>query len=91
MTDVSARNFGYLVAYIIPGFTVVTAAGAYSPIVRSWLGTAPPGPTVGGFLYVTLASVAAGMAANALRWLILDAIHHWSAPTTLARAHSTMN
>jgi hypothetical protein len=31
---------------------------------------------VGGFLYVTLASVAAGMTVNAVRWLLVDTLHH---------------
>ena len=77
MTEVSSSNFGYLVAYIIPDFLVVAAASTVSPTLRSWLGTtAASAPTVGGFLYVTLASVGAGMAVSALRWLVLDTVHH---------------
>ncbi|MFW6114310.1 MAG: hypothetical protein ACOC7K_01065 [bacterium] len=34
--------------------------------------------TVGGFLYVTMASMAAGMLVSALRWLVIDTIHHRS-------------
>src|SRR5262249_36119232 len=32
--------------------------------------------TVGGFLYGTLGSVAAGMLVSAIRWAVLDTLHH---------------
>lgn len=77
MSEITDRNFGILIAYLLPGFVALTALAEYSEPVRAWLGTAAgTGPTVGGFLYVTLASVAAGLTVSALRWLILDTIHH---------------
>lgn len=77
VTEVSVKNFGFLIAYVIPGFVIVTSAATLSATVRSWLGpTAGTGPTVGGFLYATVASMAAGMIASAIRWLIVDFIHH---------------
>lgn len=77
MTDVSSRNFGYLIAYVIPGFIVVASLSVYSPIMRAWIGTfSETAPTVSGFLYVTLASVFAGMTLSAVRWLTLDSFHH---------------
>ncbi len=77
MTDAATRNFGYLIAYLIPGFVVVLTVGLHSATVRTWLGTVPAeSPTVGGFLYVTVASVAAGMTVSAIRWIVLDTIHH---------------
>lgn len=79
MTEVSAKNFGYLVAYVIPGFVIVASLGLHSETIRSWLSPLPEGaPTVGGFLFVTVASVAAGMVVSAVRWLILDNLHHWT-------------
>ena len=77
MVDVSTRNFGYLIAYVIPGFVVVSAASRYSEAIGSWLGVGQSASaTVGGFLYATVASVATGMIVSALRWLVLDFIHH---------------
>lgn len=77
MTEVTAQNFGFLIAYILPGLVVVVAVGNYSPTVQAWFGVMPSNtPTVGGFLYVTLASVAAGMTVSAVRWLLLDPLHH---------------
>lgn len=48
-----------------------------SPEMQTWLGTtASETPTVGGFLYVTLASVAAGLTVSTVRWIVVDTIHH---------------
>jgi hypothetical protein len=70
MTEVSGKNFGFLIAYILPGFVRLWAISYFSPTVRAWLvssSSAAGAATVGGFLYVTLASVGAGLAApNAL-------------------------
>ena len=76
MQQVNSSNFGLLIAYLLPGFAVLWGIALFSETVRTWLGTAPSqAPTVGGFLYVTLASVGAGMAASTVRWLIIDSIH----------------
>lgn len=77
MGDVTARNFGLLVAYLIPGFVALWGVSFLSDPVRAWLwGGAADGATVGGFLYVTLASVAVGMTASAVRWAVIDWLHH---------------
>lgn len=77
MTDVNSNNFGLLIAYLLPGLVTLVGIAPYSETVRSWLGTpSATAPTVGGFLYVTLAAVALGMTASVIRWLILDWLHH---------------
>lgn len=79
MKEVSSSNFGLLIAFILPGFTALWGASYISPTLRSWLnGADATGPTVGGFLYVTLASVAAGLTVSTVRWAIIDRIHHWT-------------
>ncbi len=76
MAELSARNFGLLIAYLIPGFVALWGASAISPDLRLWLtGTSAAGPTIGGFLFVTVAAVAAGMTASAVRWAFLDWLH----------------
>lgn len=45
-----------------------------SPPVAAWL-AADPGPSLGGFLYSTLASLTAGMTVSAVRWAIIDTFH----------------
>lgn len=77
MGELSARNFGLLIAYLIPGFVTVVAVGGVVPTVHTWLAAAPEEqPTLGGFLYVTLASLAAGMFVSSVRWLLIDTLHH---------------
>ena len=75
--DVSTRNFGYLIAYILPGVVTLAGVSRYSETVRSWFDAAPTGaPTVGGFLFLTLGSVAAGIVVSTIRWMFLDGLHH---------------
>ena len=77
MRAVTSESFGLLIAYVLPGFVLLWGLSHVSPTVALWLGTsASAGPTVGGFLYVTLGSVAAGITVSTLRWLVIDTIHH---------------
>ena len=79
MNDVTTKNFGLLIAYILPGFTALVGMSYLAEPVRIWLGTTPSNlPTVGGFLYVTVGSIGAGLIASTVRWLILDTVHHWT-------------
>jgi hypothetical protein len=75
--DLSSDNFGILIAYLLPGFVVLWALRPFVPTVELWLGM-PTGtsPTVGGFLYVTIAAVGAGVIISAIRWAIVDQIYH---------------
>lgn len=48
----------------------------FSPTLQGWFATAPAAsPTIGGFLYVTVASLAVGMTLSAFRWFFVDTIH----------------
>ena len=77
MRDVTTHNFGLLIAYLLPGFTALWGVGYFSPTVASWLGTGrAQTPTVGGFLYVTIAAVMAGLTVSTIRWIVVDTIHH---------------
>ena len=79
MENVSGRNFGLLIAYVLPGVLVLLGLAAGSPEVRAWLVTAAAqsgGATVGGFVYVTLAAVTAGLTASAARWAVIVPLHH---------------
>ncbi len=71
------RNFGLLIAFILPGFVALAGASYFSPTIAGWMTVAPQAdPSVGGFLYVALGSLAAGMIASAFRWLVIDTLHH---------------
>ena len=76
MQSVSNDNFGPLVAYLVPGATVLLGLHPYFPALDHWFAATPPdAPTIGGFLYLTLASLAVGMTVNAVRWAVVDTIH----------------
>lgn len=77
MRDTPPLNFGLIVAYLVPGFVVLWGAAYHSPTIRSWLLASPQqAPTVGGLVYATLASLAAGMIVSAFRWALIDTVHH---------------
>lgn len=76
MQSVTNANFGPLVAYLLPGATVLLGISPFSPLVRSWFAVSPDGaPTIGGFLFLTVASMGIGMTVSAVRWLIIDTLH----------------
>jgi len=77
MSELSDKNFGLVIAYVLPGFVALWGIGRFSKTVESWIVTSQHGgPTVAGFLYVTLASLAAGLTVSAIRWAMVDTLHH---------------
>lgn len=77
MRPLTQQNLGIVIAYLMPGFLCLWPLGGYSPDVRAWLtGPEDSGPTVAGFCYVTLASLALGLLTNMTRAVLLDPIHH---------------
>jgi hypothetical protein len=76
MQSVSQDTFGPLVAYLVPGAIVLAGLRPYLPVLDQWFAASgPDAPTIGGFLYLTIAAIAAGMTINAIRWAVLDMIH----------------
>jgi hypothetical protein len=76
MQSVSNDNFGPLIAYLVPGVTVLAGVSPFSPTLQGWFAAAPAAaPTVGGFLYVTVAALAVGMTLSAFRWALVDTAH----------------
>ena len=66
MSQFSEKNFGLVIAYILPGFTVVWGVSFVSPTVDSWLNASQQAaPTVAGLLLVTVASLASGLVVTA--------------------------
>ena len=76
MQPVSNDSFGPLIAYLAPGATVLLGLSHFSELLRNWFATTPADvPTIGGFLYLTVSSIAAGMTVSAIRWATIDRIH----------------
>ena len=77
MRELSGKNFGVLIAYLLPGFVSLWAVAMFSPAVDAWLTSKPNAqPTVGGFLYTTLGSLSGGLTVSAVRWAVVDTFHH---------------
>ncbi len=77
MSELSEKSFGLLIAYVLPGFVTLWGISLFSPTVESWITNSQHGaPTVAGFLYVTLASLSAGLTVSAIRWILIDNLHH---------------
>lgn len=69
-------GFGIVIAYLVPGLVALSAVSDFLPSVDAWFGFGSNAPTVGGFLYGTLGSIATGLTLSAIRWMTLDRIHH---------------
>ena len=77
MQVVTSKSFGLLIAYVIPGFVLLWGIEPYFTSVQTWLGQpSQQSPTVGGFLYVTIASVGLGQLLSTARWMLIDTLHH---------------
>lgn len=78
-TENSINDFGLLIAYVLPGFAALYGLSFIMPEVEQWLGASgDDAPTLSGFLYGTVASVAAGLTVQTARWLAVDTLHHWT-------------
>ena len=77
VNDVTNQNFGLLIAFVLPGFILLWGLQPHSAMITGWLGHAATDvPSVGGFLYITMASVGVGQLVSTLRWLLIDTLHH---------------
>lgn len=60
----------------MPGATALWGFSRFSASLRSWFAfTAVDAPTISGFLYVTVASLAVGMTVAAIHWASIDLLH----------------
>ena len=79
MAEISSNNFGLLIAFLLPGFIALWGTSCFSETLRRWLmESGATTPTIGGFLSITLASVATGVTVSTVRWAILDTVHRWT-------------
>lgn len=71
MKEVTDKNFGVIIAFWLPGFVLLWGLSISNTEVAQWL-RACTTPSVGGFLYASLASLALGLLISAVRWLVVD-------------------
>lgn len=73
------RDFGLLISLLLPGFIVLLGLSHRSAMIQQWIGTSvPDAPSLGGFLYLTVAAIFAGLVVSTLRWIAIDGLHHWT-------------
>jgi hypothetical protein len=72
--DILNRQFGLIIAYLLPGFVALAGIAPLSPIVAEWLHPDQTG-SFAAPVYVLLAATALGMVASCFRWLLVDRIH----------------
>jgi hypothetical protein len=76
VTELSGKNFGIVIAFVVPGLIVLIGVASFSPAVGAWFQpVAGDQTTISGFLFVSFASLPSGLTASAVRWAVIDAIH----------------
>lgn len=86
--DTLSRQFGLIIAYLLPGFIALAGIAPLVPSVAEWL-HADQTASFGAPVYAVLAATAAGMIVSCFRWIIVDTIHAMTGvpgPTFNARA-----
>jgi hypothetical protein len=79
MSGITSRQFGLIIAYILPGFIGLAGMVPLFPVVGAWLHPINQGGLdFGAPLYALLAATALGMILSCCRWLIVDRFHHWT-------------
>ena len=79
MKGTSSRQFGLLIAYLLPGFIGLAGLASLFPAVAGWLrpvsqgdlGLAPP-------VYAVLGATAVGLVLSCFRWVFIDHLHQWT-------------
>jgi hypothetical protein len=72
----SLSNFGLVIAYVLPGFTALQGFPLISPGQTAWGAGGDPNPPLTAFLSGTVMALAAGLTVSAVRWLLIDRLHH---------------
>jgi hypothetical protein len=79
MSEISSRQFGLIVAFLIPGFIGLAGVAPLMPVVGEWLRPANLGDFgIGPTVYAIMAATAVGMIVSCTRWLVIDHILQWT-------------
>lgn len=71
------RNFGLLIAFVLPGFAFLFGLLVLDDErALNWPQELKRLDQIGAVLFFTLASTAVGIVLSAVRWLVLDNLHH---------------
>jgi hypothetical protein len=82
MSTSSGKQFGLLIAYVLPGFIGLAGIAPLVPAVGQWL--RPVGQVdlaLGPPLYAVLGATALGLILSCFRWVVIDHVHEWTGIT----------
>lgn len=71
--DILSRQFGLVIAYLLPGFIALIGVAPFVPMIAGWLRADQSGG-FGAPVYALLAATAAGMVVSCFRWFLVDQI-----------------
>jgi hypothetical protein len=77
--EITDKNFGLIIAFLLPGFLLLwflALSDNDNSEIGPWLKSFSD-PSVSGFLYVILASLALGLIISAVRWAVVDHLLGW--------------
>jgi len=78
MSKISSRQFGLIVAFLIPGFVGLAGLAPLMPVVAEWLRPVNLGDFgIGPTIYALMAATAVGMILSCVRWLVIDHLLEW--------------
>ena len=71
--DQLGKSFGLVIAFLVPGMIGLYAASLHVPMLQEWFDAAGRAQTtVGGFLFIIIASSGAGVFISGVRWYLLE-------------------
>lgn len=79
MREITYTHFGLLIAYVLPGFVVIWGISGLWPVAPICTGdtsTCSTLPSLIGFFNTTIGAITAGMVVSAIRFALIDTIHH---------------
>lgn len=74
----ATESFGIVQAFLVPGLIALWGISYMSSAVRALFDTttSQSGPTISGFLTLTLVCLAVGLTVSAVRWMTIEQIYH---------------
>jgi hypothetical protein len=78
MLGTSSRQFGLIIAYVLPGFIALGGLAPLLPTVAQWLRPVATGGYdlgIGPPLYAVLGATALGLILSCFRWIVVDQLH----------------
>jgi hypothetical protein len=79
MSEISGKQFGLIIAYVLPGFIALAGLSPLFPAVARWLWPVTQGDLgLGAPLYAVLAAMTIGLVLSCFRWVLIDHVHEWT-------------